>query len=36
MKRNKTKLVKFLEIDEVKELQKPIIDEVTNALGKNE
>ena len=36
MKRNKTKLVKFLETDEVKELQKPIIDEVTNALGKDE
>lgn len=36
MKRNKTKLVKFLETDEIKELQKPIIDEVTNALGKDE
>ena len=34
MKRNKTKLVKFLEIEEVKEFQKPIIDKAKNAIGK--
>lgn len=34
MKRNKTKLVKFLEIDEVKELQKPIIDRAKVAMNK--
>lgn len=36
MKRNKTKLVKFLETDEVKEFQQPIISKAKNALGKNE
>lgn len=34
MKRNKTKLVKFLEIDEVKELQQPVIDKAKNAMNK--
>ena len=34
MKRNKTKLVKFLEIEEVKEFQKPIIDKAKNAMNK--
>ena len=34
MKRNKTKLVKFLEIEEVKEFQKPIIDKAKNAINK--
>lgn len=34
MKRNKTKLVKFLETDEVKELQKPVIDKAKNAMSK--
>lgn len=34
MKRNKTKLVKFLEINEVKEFQKPVIDKAKNAMGK--
>lgn len=34
MKRNKTKLVKFLEIDEVKEFQKPIITKAKNILNK--
>ena len=34
MKRNKTKIPKFLEIEEVKEFQKPIIDEVKTALEK--
>lgn len=34
MKRNKTKLVKFLEIDEVKEFQKPIIEKTKEALNK--
>ena len=32
MKRNKTKIPKFLEIEEVKEFQKPIINEVKTAL----
>ena len=36
MKRNKTKLVKFLEIEEVKELQKPIIEKAKNAIEKTE
>ena len=36
MKRNKTKLVKFLEIEEVKELQKPIIDKAKEAINKTE
>lgn len=36
MKRNKTKLVKFLEIDEVKEFQKPVIDRAKNAMGKTD
>lgn len=36
MKRNKTKLVKFLEIEEVKEFQKPIIDKAKNAINKEE
>lgn len=36
MKRNKTKLVKFLEIDEVKEFQKPIINKAKNAMGKTD
>lgn len=35
MKRNKTKLVKFLEIDEVKEFQKPIIDKAKTAMSKD-
>ena len=34
MKRNKTKLVKFLETDEVKEFQKPVIDKAKNAMSK--
>ena len=34
MKRNKTKLVKFLETDEVKELQKPVIDKAKTAMSK--
>lgn len=34
MKRNKTKLVKFLEIEEVKEFQKPIIDKAKTAMNK--
>lgn len=34
MKRNKTKLVKFLEIDEVKEFQQPIINKAKNAMNK--
>ena len=33
MKRNKTKLVKFLEIEEVKEFQKPIIEKAKKALN---
>lgn len=36
MKRNKTKLVKFLEINEVKEFQKPIVTKVKNVLNKEE
>lgn len=36
MKRNKTKLVKFLETEEVKEFQKPIIDKAKNAINKEE
>lgn len=36
MKRNKTKLVKFLEIDEVKEFQKPVIDKAKNAMSKTD
>lgn len=36
MKRNKTKLVKFLEIEEVKEFQQPIIDKAKNAISKSE
>ena len=35
MERKKTKLVKFLEVDEIKELQKPIINEVKEALEKD-
>lgn len=35
MKRNKTKIPKFLEIEEVKEFQKPIINEVKTALEKD-
>lgn len=35
MKRNKTKLVKFLEIDEVKEFQEPIIEKAKEAMNKN-
>ena len=35
MKRNKTKLVKFLETDEVKEFQKPVIDKARNAMSKD-
>lgn len=35
MKRNKTKLVKFLEIDEVKEFQQPIINKAKNAMSKS-
>ena len=34
MKRNKTKLVKFLETDEVKELQEPIIEKAKTAMSK--
>ena len=36
MKRNKTKLVKFLEINEVKELQQPVIDKAKNAMNKKD
>ena len=36
MSRKKTKIVKFLEIDEVKEFQKPIVDEVRQILQKDE
>lgn len=36
MKRNKTKLVKFLEIDEVKEFQKPVTDRAKEAIKKEE
>lgn len=34
MKRTKTKIVKFLEIDEIKNFQKPMLDEVKEALKK--
>lgn len=34
MKRNKTKIVKFLEIDEVKKFQEPILDKVREVLNK--
>lgn len=36
MQRNKTKLVKFLETDEVKSFQKPIVDKTKQALNKEE
>ena len=36
MKRNKTKLVKFMEIKDVKEFQKPIIDKAKIAISKDE
>jgi integrase/recombinase XerC len=36
MERKKTKLVKFLEVDEIKEFQEPIIKEVRQALKKQE
>ena len=36
MKRNKTKLVKFLEINEVKELQQPVIKKKKNAMNKKD
>ena len=35
MERKKTKLVKFLEVDEIKELQKPIMNEVKEPLEKD-
>ena len=36
MKRNKTKLVKFLEIDEVKNFQEPIIEKAKTAMSKED
>lgn len=36
MERKKTKLIKFLEIDKVKELQKPVVESALNAFGKEE
>lgn len=36
MERKKTKIVKFLETEEIKEFQKPILNNVKTALGKEE
>ena len=35
MKRNKVKLVKFLEIEELKELEKPLYEKAKKALENN-
>ncbi|MCI6189896.1 MAG: tyrosine-type recombinase/integrase [Clostridium sp.] len=36
MERKKAKIVKFLEVEQIKEFQKPIIEEAKEAMGKNE
>ena len=36
MKRNKTKIVKFLEVEELKEFEKPLYERAKSALGKED